>query len=250
MNSIKGPGRPKKYEVNEELKQEILYLLRIYNQNHNPYPQIKYKHIWEYATNLYKQGEFSIKTSYDFWKKKDRIGRQLVDTVNTIQSQKVSISQSIELDLIDIKELIDKYGGKNKELLWEYLEPYDKHLYNIASKIKQLEDKNNKFQNKLNKQELTIQTLKQKNYRIQKSLLAIFTYSNKENELVNMLNTGNSKSKIINLALQDTFENPTSFIQELEKHLDYPAVKHLNLSKVIPLHPNNKNQENNPEYDL
>ncbi|CUB59402.1 hypothetical protein BN2127_JRS10_04918 [Bacillus subtilis] len=78
----------------------------------------------------------------------------------------------------------------------------------------------------------------------------MFTYSNKENELVNMLNTGNSKSHIINLALQDTFENPTSFIQELEKHLDYPAVKHLNPSKVISLHSNNKKQDNTPEYDL
>ena len=65
-----------------------------------------------------------------------------------------------------------------------------------------------------------------------------------------MLNTGNSKSHIINLALQDTFENPTSFIQELEKHLDYPAVKHLNPSKVISLHSNNKKQDNTPEYDL
>lgn len=69
----------------------------------------------------------------------------------------------------------------------------------------------------------------------------MFTYSNKENELANMLNTGNSKSKIINLALQDTFENPTSFIQELEKHLDYQVVKDLNPSKVIPLHSNKKN---------
>ncbi|HDR3896449.1 MULTISPECIES: hypothetical protein [Bacillus] len=250
MNLNKGPGRPKKYELNEKLKQEILYLLKIYNQDHNPYPQIKYKHIWEYANHLYEQGTFSIKTSYDFWKKKDRIGRQLVDTVNTIQSQKVSISESIELDLINIKELIDKYGGKNKKLLWEYLEPYDKHLYNIASTIKQLEDKNNTLQNKLNKQEWIIQTLKQKNYRIQKTLLAMFTYSNKENELVNMLNTGSSKSPIINLALQDTFENPISFIQELEKHLEYQAKQHLDPSKVIPLHSINKSQDNTPEYDL
>lgn len=123
-------------------------------------------------------------------------------------------------------------------------------MYNIASKIKQLEDKNNKLQNKLNKQELTIQSLKQKNYRIQKSLLAMFTYSNKENELVNMLNTGNSKSHIINLALHDTFENPISFIQELEKHLKHQARQHLDPSKVIPLHPINKSQDNTPEYDL
>nr|EEK65573.1 hypothetical protein bcere0006_42120 [Bacillus wiedmannii] len=227
-----------------------MYLLKVYNQDHNPYPQIKYKHIWEHATTLYEQGKFPIKTSYDFWKKKDRIGRQLVDTVNTIQSQKVSISQSIELDLINIKELIDKYGGKNKELLWEYLEPYDRHLYNIATKIKQLENKNDRLQNELNNQNSTIQLLKNQNYRIQKSLLAMFTYSNKENELANMLNTGNSKSKIINLALQDTFENPTSFIQELEKHLDYQVVKDLNPSKVIPLHSNKKIPDDSSEYDL
>ncbi|WP_253864269.1 hypothetical protein [Bacillus cereus] len=78
----------------------------------------------------------------------------------------------------------------------------------------------------------------------------MFTYSNKEHKLVNMLNTDISKSQIINLALPDTFENPTSFIQELEKHLDYPAVKHLNPSKVIFLHSNNKNQDSTSEYDL
>ncbi|MHA2896103.1 hypothetical protein ACXZ62_28335, partial [Bacillus cereus] len=78
----------------------------------------------------------------------------------------------------------------------------------------------------------------------------MFTYSNKENELINMLNTGNSKSQIINLALQDTFENPTSFIQELEKHLDYQSVKSSIPSKIIPLHSNSTNKVNTPEYDL
>lgn len=71
MSLNKRPGRPKKYEITEELKQEILYLLKVYNQDHNPYPQIKYKHIWEHATTLYEQGKFPIKTSYDFWKKKE-----------------------------------------------------------------------------------------------------------------------------------------------------------------------------------
>lgn len=250
MTLNNGPGRPKKYEVNEELKQEILHLLRIYNQSHNPYPKIKYKHIWEHVTTLYKQGKFPIKTSYDFWKKKDRIGRQLVDTVNTIQSQKVSLSKSVKLDLINIKELIDKYGGKNKALLWEYLEPYDRHLYNIANKIKQLEDKNDKLQNKLNKQDSTIQVLKKQNNRIQKSLLAMFTYSNKENELVNMLNTGTSKSKIVNLALQDTFENPTSFIKELEKHVQSYTMEQSHSSKVVSLYKQEKIIGESPEYDL
>ncbi|WP_242307557.1 hypothetical protein [Bacillus cereus group sp. BfR-BA-01331] len=250
MNLNKGPGRPKKYALTEELKQKLLNLIREYDEEYNPYPKIKYKLIWEYATALYEQGKFPINTSYDFWKKKNRIGRQLVDTVNTLQTQKLAISQSVELDLINIKELIDRYGGRNKDVLWEYLEPYDRHLYTIANKIQQLEEENDKLRDKLNEQDLTIQTLKNKNYRIQKSLLAMFTYSNKENELVNMMNTGNSKSKLINLALQDTFENPTAFIQELEKHLNHFIIEKSNYSKVISLHKEKKIINNSTEYEL
>ncbi|WP_219376030.1 hypothetical protein [Bacillus mycoides] len=250
MNSNKGPGRPKKYAFTEELKQELLNLIREYNKNYNPYPQIKYKHIWEYATTLYEQDKFPVKTSYDFWKKKDRLGRQLIDKVNVLQSQKVSISQSIELDLINIKELIDRYGGKNKDLLWEYLEPYDRHLYNIVHKIKRLEEENNRLRDKLNTKDLTIQTLKDQNHKIQKLLFAMFTYSNKENELLNMINTGDSKSKVINLALEDTFETPLAFIQELVKHVEYPTIADTNSSKIVSLHTRKSIINDPPEYEL
>lgn len=247
----KKAGRPKKYKLDLDQKEQILSLIKDYNINHNPYPTIKYKHIWEYSLKLNDQNIFPYKTSYDFWKRKDRLGRQLVDIVNSIEQKKVYISKSNNIDLIDIKELINKYGGKNKDILWDYLEPYDRHINSFIDKIGNIEEKNQKIVKQLDQQNDTIQNLTEKNEKLQKLVFSMFINSNKENELINLMNTGQSKSTIINIALEETFETPHSFINELTKQL-HSSTMLINdniqsNSNVVNL---NRKKYKDPEYDL
>jgi len=247
----KSPGRPKKYKMDSNSEKKIIDLIKEYNKNHNPYPTIKYKHIWEYSLRLYEQELFFIKTSYDFWKRKGRPGRELVDTVNALQNKKIYISKTERIDLINLKDLIAKYGGKNKDILWDNIEPYDKHINGFIEKINKLENENIKLNKELLQNKNNLKKLNDTNKKLQNLLLSMFTYSNKENELANMINTGQSKSSLINMALEDTFENPEAFVLELTKHTDVNQLddsKHTKNSNVVPLQTGFNN--NKPEYDL
>lgn len=247
----KSPGRPKKYKVDSNLEKKIIDLIREYNNNHNPHSTIKYKHIWEYSLRLYEQNLFSIKTSYDFWKRKGRPGRELVDTVNALQNKKIYISKTERIDLIDLKDLIAKYGGKNKDILWDNIEPYDQHINGFIERINKLENENIKLNKELLQNEDALRKLNETNNKLQNLLLSMFTYSNKENELANMINTGQSKSPLINMALENTFENPEAFVLELTNPTDRNQMhdsKNTKNPNVIPLQTGFNN--NKPEYDL
>lgn len=245
----RSPGRPKKYEMDSNSEKKIIALIKDYNKNHNPYPTIKYKHIWEYSLRLYEQELFPVKTSYDFWKRKGRPGRELVDTVNALQNKKIFISKTERIDVIDLKDLVAKYGGKNKDILWENIEPYDKHINGFMERINKLENENLKLSKELLQLEKNNKKLINTNRKLQDLLLSMFTYSNKENELANMINTGQSKSDLINIALRNTFESPEAFVLELTKHtsVDDDNYQTKN-SNVIPLQTEVNN--NKPEYDL
>jgi|SRR5690625_247061 len=244
-------GRPKTYNFDLEQKEHILSLIKDYNLNHNPYPRIRYKHVWEYSLKLYHQNQFPFKTSYDFWKRKGRLGRELVDTVNSLEQKKVYLSKSERIDLINLKELIDKYGGNNKDILWDNVEPYDRHINSFIKKINKLEEDNIQLKNNVVQKDEKIQHLNETNKKLQSLLFSLFTYSNKENELVNMINTGQSSSKVINQALENTFENPAAFVLELTKHTGKNISNVSSISNVIPVNKKKiDNYEDKPEYDL
>lgn len=233
------PGRPKKYDVDLDNKEQLLLFIKDYNKKHNPYPQIKYKLIWEYALSQFNKNLFPFETSYDFWKRKGRIGRELVDIINSIEQKKVYISKTNNIDLINIKDLIEKFGGKHKDILWENLEPYDRHISYFIKKINNLQDENTVLKQDVQRKEETIKKLNDSNNKLQKLVYSLFIYSNKENELVNLINTGQSKSELINLALEKTFEDPHSFFLELTKKSSFEVAvsthTNQNRSNVIPL---------------
>lgn len=247
----KNPGRPKEYDIDDNQKEQILNMIRDYNKNHNPYPKVKYKDIWEHSLLLHEEGVFPFRTSYDFWKRKDRVGRQLVDIVNSIEQKKIYISKSKNIDLINIKELIEKYGGKNRGILWENLEPYDRHITEFINRINTLQDDNGKLKSQLIQQVEIIKEFQQSNEKLQNLLYALFTYSNQENELVNMINTGQSKSKVINLSLEKTFENPHAFFLELQNRTNISNNSKKTKTNVVSIRSKFSNSTNDePEYDL
>lgn len=246
------PGRPKKYDFNSRDEEQLLLFIKDYQSNINPDPLIKYKTIWEYTNSLFQNNLFPFETSYDFWKRKGRLGRTLVDFVNETEQKKIFISKSEKIDLIDIKDLVEKYGGKNKELLWKNLEPYDKHISNFVKKINNIQDENTMLKKTIHNNEETIKNLKESNDKLQKLVYSLFIYSNKDNHLVNLINTGQSNSKIINLALEKTFEDPIAFFKELTCKFNLEIAKEpkIEQSKIVPIFKNTHVDNDDPEYDL
>lgn len=247
-------GRPRKYNFTEENLEELTKFIKDYNKSYNPYPEIRYKAIWEFALHQYTNNNFQFETSYDFWKRKGRVGRKLVDSTNEVLRAKYITPLEDSIDMIHIQRLIENYGGNYKELLWDNLEPINTQINQYLKKIASLEDRYSKEKHIVDKQRKIIEDLTIKNEKLQNFSLSLFTYSNKNNELVNLLNTGQSKSKIINIALEETFENPLSFIEELSNHHRTESVELKNNnqnSNVVSLPLKNLNiKDSKPEYDL
>src|SRR5699024_12496064 len=105
----------------------------------------------------------------------------------------------------------------NKDILWDNIEPYDKHINGFIEKINKLENENIKLNKELLQNKNNLKKLNDTNKKLQNLLLSMFTYSNKENELANVINTGESKLSLINMALEDTVENTEAFLLELTK---------------------------------
>lgn len=247
---MKKVGRPKKYEF--ESKDEIIEFIKDYKKSYNPYPLIKYKHIWEHSLALYEQNLFPIKTSYDFWKRDGRLGKELVDLINALEEKKVYISETERIDIINIKELLEKYGGKYKEILWKNLEPYDNHINRFVNRITKLQEENNSLKEHISEEQSSIQKLKEDNNKLQQLVYSLFTYSNKDNELVNMINTGQSKSNLINFALEKTFSEPHLFFKELIKYTpnQIEGTKMEKQDNLIYLRNNKSFDKDEPEYEL
>lgn len=248
MKIMNNKGRPKKYDFTVEEKEFLVKFIRTYDENYNPYSTIKYKHIWEYTLQQYDENTFPYKTSYDFWKRKGRTGRELVDSINSVSKEFLAPASRDNIDLIRIQKLIEDYGGKNKQILWDNLEPVQNQTEQYIERINKINDKYSQLLTEIDEQNKIIEELSTKNKELQDLTFALFTYSNKNNELENLINMEQSKSEIINLALSETFINPKGFIDELVSRLDIQKPDKQNTSekslKIITL------ENRMPEYDL
>lgn len=243
-------GRPKKININDQTKEKILNLIFYYHSNYNPYPEIRYKNIWEYFKELYKSGDFEYETSYDFWKRLGREGRDLVDKVNTHLNSNKLISNTKNIDMINFKELIEKYGSHNKEILWENIKPYEKHLTQLTLTIDKIQKENHKITEHNEYLKLQLKESKKLVDNLQNLLFSLFAYSNKDNELYNLLNSGQSKSKVINLALEETFENPMAFFNEMVSKSFNTPLPLADVNQKNNLYEFTPNHKNEKEYDL
>jgi len=243
-------GRPKKYTFTEEDKKLMITFVRDYNKNHNPDFLIKYKLIWEHSLNAYAENSFPFKTSYDFWKRKGRIGREIVDSINKVEKEKTNVAKSNHLDILKIKRIIEKFGGKHKDIIWDNLEPYNNLLERLQMKLAKKEKDYEQLEKIILRQTNELNDLSNRNKSLENLALSLFLYGNKDNELHNMLSTGQSKSKIVNLALSQTFANPEEFSSELLKHYnsELNSTDKIITDKNIISFDNAKN--NKPEYDL
>lgn len=243
-------GRPKKIIFNKQSTEETLKLIFYYHDNYNPHSQIRYKDIWEHFEELFNNGNYEYKTSYDFWKRSGREGRELVDKVNDHLKTKSLVSIANNIDMINFKEIIEKYGAHNKDILWENLKPYEKHIIQLSNSVEKIKNENENMIKQNNELKVQLNESKEMVGNLQQLIFSLFVYSNKDNELYNLLNTGKSKSKVIDLALEKTFESPLAFINEMLSKSFIPSDSlkdSLTTNNVYEFTPKSKPEK---EYDL
>ena len=188
-----------------------------YDENHNIKSKITYKDIYEFVKSQYDIDNVAFYPGYTWWKTK---GKHLVDEYNLVKKRTISLSETEDLDVFDILDVVEKHCG-DKESLINYLLPYNDLLDRLVNKINKLQNNSQILSEQIDKKDRRIQVLEQKCSN-QQALLDGFFYNiiGSERELNKVMKRGSTKSDIVNYALTETFGNPTSYIEEFSKRLE------------------------------
>jgi hypothetical protein len=205
---------------------------------------ISYAEIQRHCKKEFLNGNFPYDIKIDYFKKPDRKGRELVDTFNRIKVKQVQISKGSSIDYVDLDDVLEKYGGEKKEALLKHLTPLKRQFETLMIESQKREEKIALLEDAVLNLEGKLVKSNRKNEVMQETLLEMFLYSRSDNELVNLMEVGQSRNPLVNHALKNIFSNPLSFIDELKKVRDISKNKQEN--RVIPF----KKDKFDPEYDL
>lgn len=242
MNKIGTKG------ILDDIEKEIALrkLIVEYDENHNIKSKITYKDIYEFVKSQYDIDNVAFHPGYTWWKTK---GKHLVDEYNLVKKRTISLSETEDLDVFDILDVVEKHYGDKKSLI-KYLLPYNELLDRLVAKINKLQSNSQSLSEQIEKKDERIQVLEQTS-RNQQALLDGLFYNviASERELNNIMKRGSTKSDIVNYALTETFGNPASYIEEFSKRIEIGNLtiddKKVN---IIKFQPKNEPVEND-DYD-
>lgn len=229
-----------------EKKTALRKLIVEYDDNHNIKSKITYKDIYEFVKSQYDTDKVSFYPGYTWWKTK---GKHLVDEYNLVKKRTISLSETEDLDVFDILDVVEKHYG-DKESLIKYLLPYNDLLDRLVAKINKLQGNSQNLAEQIGKKDERIQVLEQANSNQQALLDGLFyNVIASERELNSIMKRGSTKSDIVNYALTETFGNPASYIEEFSKRIEIGNLtiddKKVN---IIKFQPKNEPVEND-DYD-
>lgn len=213
MNKIGTKGILDDIEKETTLRQLIVE----YDENHNIKSKITYKDIYEFVKLQYNNNKVDFYPGYTWWKTK---GKHLVDEYNLVKKRTIPLSETEDLDVFDILDVVEKHYG-DKEALIKYLLPYNELLDRLVNKINKLQNNSKTLSEQIGKKDERIQALEQTNSNQQALLDGLFyTIIGSEKELDKVMKRGSTKSDTVNYALSETFGNPATYIEEFSKRIE------------------------------
>ncbi|PGA97152.1 hypothetical protein [Bacillus toyonensis] len=213
MNKIGTKGILDDIEKETALRQLIVE----YDENHNIKSKITYKDIYEFVKSQYDNNKVDFYPGYTWWKTK---GKHLVDEYNLVKKRTIPLSETEDLDVFDILDVVEKHYG-DKESLIKYLLPYNEFLDRFVNKINKLQNNSKSLSEQIGKKDERIQVLEQTNSNQQALLDGLFyTIIGSEKELDKVMKRGSTKSDTVNYALSETFGNPATYIEEFSKRIE------------------------------
>lgn len=216
-----------------------------YDENHNIKSKITYKDIYDFVKSQYEKGNADFYPGYTWWKTK---GKYLVDEYNIVKKRTIKLSETEELDVFDILDVVEKHYG-NKESLVKYLLPYNALLDRLVNKINKLQDNFQSLLEQIEKKDERIQILEQTIQNQQALLDGLFyTTIGSEKELDKVMKRGSTKSDIVNYALTEAFGNPAAYIEEFSKRIEIGILIDDKNDNVVKFQPKNETVEED-DYD-
>lgn len=228
-------------------ERKLRKLIVEYDENHNIKSKITYKDIYEFVKLEFNNGKIDFYPGYTWWKTK---GKHLVDEYNLVKKRTIHLSETEELDVFDILDVVEKHYG-NKDSLIKYLLPYNDLLDRLVNKINKLQSNFQSLSEQLEKKDVRIQILEQNNSKQQALLDGLFyTVIGSEKELVSIMNRGKTRSDIVNYALTETFGTPSAYIEDFGKRIEIGNLTTDNKKdNVVKFQPKEEEMPNKDDYD-
>ncbi len=131
---------PKKTQYDIKVIKELILK---FNKENNYKGTIKYIDIYEYAKQMYENGDFPYKTSYDFWKRQSRVGREVIDDYNKVKTNQIISTNNQKIDFIDIADVLSKFVNDEKvrDKLERYLMPMEKQVRDLVLNLEKKDKK-------------------------------------------------------------------------------------------------------------
>lgn len=219
----------RKTKLTEKEVNHLIYLFKTEKQING---EIKYGDMYQFNKELVQQGRFPTAAGEDFWRKKDRLGRMMIDKANNVFTSKPSTSEFPTDNIPNLADIVNKHYDDKETLIRELIVIERKFYKNIERrktlelKLTESEEKVQEYKSKLSESESRFEYL-------QDLLFKLLRYSSvKDVPLVNHLDTGQKQTNIVKKALENIFSNPLDFYNWYETKLESSENSKNN---VIPL---------------
>jgi hypothetical protein len=199
-----------------------------FHQNINTKPVVKPVDILKYATSEFEKGLFPYETTYDFWKRKGRIGKELIEEFNLVRKKTYSISKGVSYDIVDVADLIEKHND-DKDALIKYLVPFERQIRSLIMSLDQINEKNSNLEKEIATLKDELKHEKIHSNKLQTLLYQLFTYGPTNTSLDNLINTGTSRTERVSLAIKEAFNNPKDFLDNFPSYHENIKAKSKNV---------------------
>lgn len=243
MTKKRGP----KDIINSSNINELKELIIEFDENHNLKSKVYAKDIFDFIKMIANKRTISFNPpSHSWWKS---TGKKYLDEYNKVKTKTIRISASEEVDMLDLLDILEKYGGSNKETLKKMILPAHQIVNRLEEKIFSLEEKVQNLNKELNEVKTKNILLQETNEKLQNLVLSLFSISQQNDSgLSNLLNTGKTKSDAVNLSIQKTFGDPLAFVRAMEiKRTRGKMISENNVIEINTIH-NLKTLEDDYDY--
>ncbi|MGY4793816.1 hypothetical protein ACVNNN_02340 [Lysinibacillus fusiformis] len=199
----------------EEVPESILEsLFQNYLAEYPTLLKIKAIDIFRYANAANIEGDFYWPPSYEYWVKKGRRGRQVLDEIN-IKLNSFKINEAKEYTVISTKDAFEEYREtlvKDKKKLISLLKINEVNLVKVSASYIELEEKYEHALNTIEELNKKITILTEKNKEYEQAIFRLMDISsNKEIQTItDFITTNNNRSKFVADLFADIFKDANS----------------------------------------
>lgn len=201
---------------------EIENLVKRYIEEKQPIGKIKYKEVYLFVKELYISRETDYKLSDDFWRKPDRQGRKIIDSINDIRAA-ITKTDKNSFEVISTSSVVNEFSKdipSIKKRIIARLKANEYGYRNLIEKYKKLVQKEDRYKQEIEDWKSKYEEAKFKNTAYEQVLFQWANISStRDLKLINTITTGKTRSKVVEQLFKEIFsEDPNAAYRNINQN--------------------------------